>query len=71
MCTVASCPDLTVLNSGSTGVTGSTFDTRVVNCDNGYTSSSGVTFTASCDGTAPGVSAWSNTLTCDGTVEDC
>ena len=62
----ASCPTLTVTNSGTSGTSGATTDVVVVTCDDGYISDDGTNFSASCDGTGYGTADWSNELACDG-----
>ncbi len=64
-CLVVACPSLTVGNSDTSSFLGSTGDSKLVSCNNGYTSSGGNAYTAICSGTAPGVSAWSNVRLCD------
>ena len=67
-CIAVSCPSLTVSQSDTSNVNGLTFDTRIVNCNDGYEepNSGGSSFIAVCAGTAPGQSFWSNVLTCQG-----
>jgi len=64
-CDAVSCPLLTVSNSDTTLVIGSTSDTHVVQCNIGYTSSAGNVYTAICSGTQVGESEWFNVVSCD------
>jgi len=59
------CSSLTVAYSDTNSVSGSTQDTHVVTCDDGYSSRTGNSFTLTCVAMGPGSSEWSNLLTCD------
>jgi len=64
-CNTVACPPLTIVNSDTASISGSTLDTHLVRCDAGYTSSAGNTFTSTCSGSGPSVASWSNVLACE------
>jgi len=64
-CDAVACSALTVANSDTTSIAGSTFATHTVNCVDGYTSIGGNSFAVTCEEFAPGISVWSNILTCE------
>ena len=67
--TAMSCPTLTVANSDITSHTGSTTDSVLVTCSDGFTSSQGLTFTRTCvpdSSDRSNAVAWNNTeLACE------
>jgi len=64
-CDAVACPALTVLNSDTSSVAGSTLAAHLVSCYDGYISFAGSTFTATCTGSGAGTSAWTGALTCN------
>ena len=67
VCALAvACNPLSVANSNTSAVTGSTGDSLTVACTAGHSSVAGATFTSSCVGVAENTSEWTNVLACVG-----